>query len=1106
MLDIEQELERELEQELSPEQFKMLKEFEAQAKHLQAEKNSQANPNTAPKSENMTVSHGASQSKLLEGDDYDYDDSYAAQKAAEEAQLDALLAKAKAHDEELLEQAEREEREQNAAEYARFQAEAMGQPWGMAHAANAYRRAKAADAYANAGADAAEDEADAAEDEAAAYDAGTGAQAEEQVKDYSGDYKAAREAVAKEKVLQALRARHLDAAHAQAFAEAYANTDDADLAEIANIAAEYAKNVADAERADAYAAADSAQDNEQVKDYSADYKAARKAVAQEQVLQALRARTLAANQAAAQDSISDSAQDLSQVSAADENADDEPVQDFSEDYKAVRRAVEIEAQIKALRAREKFMSQDDNATSETAEPNADSESATETENEVEAQAEGAQTDVAAQDAEAAESDEDNEPSIRFDDLGLSPEVIKAIKHEGFEQPTPIQTRAIPTLLSGVDMIGQAQTGTGKTAAFALPILSTMPPRQRKIFALVLEPTRELALQVAESFSGFARYIDNFIVAPIYGGASYENQIRSLKHGAQVVVATPGRLIDLIEKGRLDLSDVHYVVIDEADEMLRMGFIDDVEWILDQAPWPRQTALFSATMPPAIRKIAQAHLVNPQEVRIESHTTTATTVRQRYWVVSGVHKIDAMTRMLEVEPYEAVLVFVRTKVDAEDVANKLAARGLACAALHGDIPQRQREKLIERLKKGSLDILIATDVAARGLDVDRITHVFNYDIPYDAESYVHRIGRTGRAGRTGEAILFVSPRERRALRQIERVTHQKIEPMRMPTVADVNKRRLENFRNQILETIEAGGLEDYLEVISDILSDDSIEPELLAAALAKMSQRDGELLLDDSHPEPSMTSFDDHERPRRGPSTQAVPLRDFPDIQMVRYRVAVGRRDGVKPGQIVGAIANEGDIDSRYIGEISIYDSFSIVDLPTGMPKETMEILAHARVCGRALELREYTAEPPKRRDRPERRDRLDRPERDRPERSERDRFDLERGPRAERPGRGGLRPERFIEDFVEEVRHPRRKDLFGEEPTFGMFSGLDDVPDFSFDDEPRGGKHSRERKNDWDNDRERKARPRHGKRERLNLVSPPRGNTGKNAVNKRRSGSRRHGF
>ncbi len=560
----------------------------------------------------------------------------------------------------------------------------------------------------------------------------------------------------------------------------------------------------------------------------------------------------------------------------------------------------------------------------------------------------------------AAAPEQERPLVSFADLGLSAPVLQAVSALGFESPTPIQEQAVPLLLEGRDVIGQAQTGTGKTAAFALPILSKLPPAERAISALVLEPTRELALQVAESFQGFARYLEDFRVAPVYGGASYENQIRSLRHGAQVVVGTPGRLIDLMERGKLDVSAVQCVVLDEADEMLRMGFIEDVNWILSKLPAKRQTALFSATMPDAIRRIAHQHLTNPAEVRIESRTTTATTVHQRYWVVSGVHKIDAMTRILEVEPYDAVLVFVRTKTDAEDVANKLQGRGLACAALHGDIPQRQREKIVERLKNGSLDIIIATDVAARGLDVERITHVFNYDIPYDAESYVHRIGRTGRAGRTGEAILFVSPRERRALRQIERVTRQRIEPLRMPTAADVNKRRLENFRNQILETIAGGGLEEYLEVVSELLSDDSLEPETLAAALAKMAQRGSTLLLDENAPEHLQADFESHGRERRMPSAQPVPLRDFPDMKMVRYRLAVGRRNGVKPGQIVGAIANEAGMESKYIGEICIFDSFSTVDLPAGMPAETAEILAAARVCGRALELREYTAEPPRR--------------------------------------------------------------------------------------------------------------------------------------------------
>ncbi|MDY6322275.1 MAG: DEAD/DEAH box helicase [Succinivibrio sp.] len=613
--------------------------------------------------------------------------------------------------------------------------------------------------------------------------------------------------------------------------------------------------------------------------------------------------------------------------------------------------------------------------------------------------------------EASENGEEPE-APGFDNLGLSQEVLQAVKTLGFESPTPIQEQSIPVLLKGRDIIGKAQTGTGKTAAFALPILSLVNTDDRAVQALVLEPTRELALQVSEAVQSFAKFMDGFRVAPIYGGASYENQIRSLRHGAQVVVGTPGRLIDLIERGKLDISSIRFMVIDEADEMLRMGFIDDVDWILSNTPDNRQTALFSATMPPAIARIAKQHLKDPEDVEIKSKTATAVTVHQRYWVASGAHKIDAMTRILEVEPYDAVLVFVRTKTDAEDVANKLMARGFSCAALHGDIPQRQREKIIERVKSGLLDIIIATDVAARGLDVDRITHVFNYDIPYDAESYVHRIGRTGRAGRQGEAILFVSPRERRALRMIENMTHQKIEPMAMPTAADVNKARLENFKNQVLETIGAGELEKYEEVISEILADDGIEPETLAAALAKMCQRDGELFMDESKPEPKPRTLDDgfgrgergergerREHRRGGPSADPMPLRDFPDMKMQRFRVAVGRRDGAKPGQIVGAIANEGNIESRYIGEIDIFDSFSTVDLPEGMPEDTMKILAQARVCGRPLDLRLYTAEPPRGGHRGERRDfeYADRSER-RPRRSfgDRDGRSFDRGSRRDR--------------------------------------------------------------------------------------------------------------
>lgn len=553
--------------------------------------------------------------------------------------------------------------------------------------------------------------------------------------------------------------------------------------------------------------------------------------------------------------------------------------------------------------------------------------------------------------------------VTFSDLKVGKKVLKAIEALGFERPTAIQQQAIPVFMEGRDLIGQAQTGTGKTAAFALPILSNFI--KGKTYALVLEPTRELALQVAEAFQSFAKFIDGFHVLPIYGGSSYENQIRAIRHGVSVIVATPGRLIDLIEHNKVDISEIEYLILDEADEMLHMGFLEDVQWILEHAGEFHQTALFSATMPDEIRAIAKNYLHDPAEVRIKAPTTTASTVRQRYWVVSGAHKIDAISRMLEVEDYDGVLVFVRTKTDAEDVANRLMARGFACVALHGDIPQKMREKTIQRLKKGDIDIIIATDVAARGLDVERISHVFNYDIPYDAESYVHRIGRTGRAGRSGEAILFVTPRERGVLRQIERIIGHRIEPMAMPSVADVNRSRLDNFKKEVLEIIDTQDLGKYQEVISEMLQNDAVEIELLAAALAKMSQRAGDLFLDESEADARFRSFDDegqNKAPRgraREISAKASPLDAHPDINMVRYRVAVGRRDGVRPSQLVGAIANEGNISSEYIGEINIYDTFCTVDLPEGIPDETRRILMRARVCGKPLELREYTDEPPK---------------------------------------------------------------------------------------------------------------------------------------------------
>ena len=559
-------------------------------------------------------------------------------------------------------------------------------------------------------------------------------------------------------------------------------------------------------------------------------------------------------------------------------------------------------------------------------------------------------------------DEDQNETAGFETLGLAEPVFRAIKELGFETPSKIQEKAIPVLLEGHDLIGQAQTGTGKTAAFGLPLLSKLDVEQKSVQALILTPTRELAIQISEALQSFAKYLPGFHILPIYGGASYETQIKSLKRGAHVVVGTPGRVMDLMRREKLILDDLKALVLDEADEMLNMGFIEDIEWILEECPEQKQIALFSATMPNDIKRVARQYLTEPVEVRIAAKTATASTVRQRFWYVSGFHKIEALSRLLEVEPYDAVLIFVKTKNDAEDVSTRLCARGYAAESLHGDIPQKIREKIVDKLKGGQLDILVATDVAARGLDVDRITHVVNYDIPYDVESYVHRIGRTGRAGRTGDAILFVSPRDRKMLRIIEQVTKQKIEPMLMPTNEDINKHRIESFKNKILEGMVTEGLEPYQELISEILSDDSVDPVELCAALAKMVNGNEPLFLDTTEEEPEQREISEDEnslrrrdREKRPVSAEAEMLKDFPEIAMKRYMVDVGRFHGVKPGQIVGAIANEGGLESKYIGHIDIYGSYSTVDLPE-IPSEIMSVLRNARVCGRKLDIKIFDLE------------------------------------------------------------------------------------------------------------------------------------------------------
>ena len=587
----------------------------------------------------------------------------------------------------------------------------------------------------------------------------------------------------------------------------------------------------------------------------------------------------------------------------------------------------------------------------------------------------------------------------FGALALHPDVLRVLADVGYESPSPIQAATIPPLLEGRDVLGQAQTGTGKTAAFALPILSRIAPRAGKPQALVLAPTRELAIQVAEAFQRYAAHIPGFQVLPIYGGQSYGPQLHSLKRGVHVVVGTPGRVIDHMDKGTLDLSELKYLVLDEADEMLRMGFIDDVEKVLQATPPQRQVALFSATMPTQIRKIAQRHLKDPVEVTIKSSATTTPNIHQRYWFVSGMHKLDALTRILEAEPFDAMIIFARTKQATEELAGKLQARGLAAAAINGDIAQPQRERVIQQLKDGKLDILVATDVAARGLDVERISHVFNYDIPYDTESYVHRIGRTGRAGRSGEAILFVSPRERGMLGAIERATRQPIEQMQLPSVEVVNDVRIGKFKQRISDMLAQGDLGQFQQLIEQYEQEHNVPAVEIAAALARIAQGDQPLLLAPPpkrekyepasrqrveratprerasserrppHPReaaaaghPARESRPTEHRSREHAAHESAPPREFGQ-RPVRahateegkrtYRIEVGHEHGVKPGNIVGAIANEAGLDSQFIGRLSIRDHYSLVDLPDGMPAEVFEHLKKVWVVQQQLRIHEW---------------------------------------------------------------------------------------------------------------------------------------------------------
>tara|TARA_B100001094_G_scaffold333468_1_gene413031 strand:- start:18622 stop:20385 length:1764 start_codon:yes stop_codon:yes gene_type:complete len=562
--------------------------------------------------------------------------------------------------------------------------------------------------------------------------------------------------------------------------------------------------------------------------------------------------------------------------------------------------------------------------------------------------------------------------VTFHDFGLSPEVLRALDDLGYETPTPIQQASIAPLTQDRDILGQAQTGTGKTAAFALPLLSRIDYKAKHVQILVLAPTRELAMQVSDAFKSFGKYVKDFHVLPIYGGQSMGQQLSQLRRHPQVVVGTPGRVMDHIRRGSLKLDNLQSLVLDEADEMLKMGFIDDIEWILEHTPTERQLALFSATMPDAIRRVANKHLNNPEHVKIAAKTTTVERIAQKFIQVPQHQKLEVLSRILEVEETDGIIIFARTRQATTELAEQLEAKGYKAAALHGDMNQAAREQTIDALKRGKLDIVIATDVAARGIDVPRIEHVINYDIPYDAEAYVHRIGRTGRAGRSGQAFLFVTPRETRMLRTIERTTNCRMEPMKMPSTQLVSDKRLEKLGKSIQSTLEKQSLQFVTSCATKLIEQLDISAEQLAVALLQQVQQARPLEVKDLPMGREKREYSDRndrndrngrdrDRNKRGRSTpahfgQPSPLKDAPDVVMKRYQIDVGRQHQVSVGNIVGAIANEANIESRFIGHIKLYDEVTTVDLPEGMPKDVMHILSKVRVCGQKLNIREASSE------------------------------------------------------------------------------------------------------------------------------------------------------
>ncbi|MGH8140127.1 MAG: DEAD/DEAH box helicase [Steroidobacteraceae bacterium] len=578
-------------------------------------------------------------------------------------------------------------------------------------------------------------------------------------------------------------------------------------------------------------------------------------------------------------------------------------------------------------------------------------------------------------------------SSGFAALGLPGPLLQALADVGYEAPTPIQAATIPILLAGTDLLGQAQTGTGKTAAFALPVLSRIDLSRPQPQALVLVPTRELAIQVAEAFQRYAAHLQGFHVLPIYGGQSYVPQLKGLKRGAHAVVGTPGRVMDHITRGTLDLDALSCLVLDEADEMLQMGFIEPIEWILERSPPQRQIALFSATIPAAIRRIAQRHLRTPAQITIHGRTSTAPNIRQRYWLVSGTHKLDALTRILEAESFDAMLIFVRTKLETVELAERLEARGFDAVALNGDIAQPQRERTIASLRSGKVDIVVATDVAARGLDVERISHVVNYDVPCDSESYIHRIGRTGRAGRSGEAILFIAPRERNMLHIIERATRQRIEQMSLPSVAAVNEQRVARFKQRITATLASGRAAAFRPLIEQFEHETGVPAAEIAASLASLLQGATPLLLPEkpevgsgadasgadasgaATPRASAARSKSRDaraepgrKPRQHPAAGAAVHRRRKSgaaAAFETFRIEVGHQHGVKPGNIIGAIANEAGLEGRHIGHVDIRVDHSYVDLPAGMPKDIFRTLKKARVAGQALRISRVDGKPPR---------------------------------------------------------------------------------------------------------------------------------------------------